>query len=509
MTANYDKFAALQFPCYDPNDPTGGHIIQTNIFGMLKDVMKAVSLARFFRDNNIPVDMWWLNSWQPPIAYAPKSVPTIINYSANNTFMIAGGVQIQLPNSYVASATASNVAAIVESSRPPQSGSSNGDIQAQAWTNTTPVGTLNAVAANTAGQPQDGNVDLAETDLSFASPGEPLQFTRYYQSSWLGGDAMGPGWVYTPYVLQFSRPSWYDDYGWMTDNYGYVLPVLAGTSDTGLRSDSLRVVNMSTGTTLDFVSSLVLGYAVNANNQPYITLYGLTDADVPAFTPGQRQDGSVLIQTPNQMEYQLFTPDGSVLTFDHNGKLLSIQDRNGWEQDYQYDSAGHLLSISDDAQQSLVFTYDAQTNYLMSVVGPNGEEVDYTYTTNGCLATATHVRSGATVSYGYNTNNQLVSKTLFNGLNVLQPQPDLRGRANTNLDLRGNATVKTFTQNSTGTVRTNSIWDPQNTDPQFVPAQLQRDNTGRLLASRTVTGARRLSVTTRIRYGQMPWPCQL
>ena len=69
MTANYDKFAALQFPCYDPTDPTGSRIIQTNIFGMLKDVMKAVSLARFFRDNNIPVDMWWLNSWQPPIAY--------------------------------------------------------------------------------------------------------------------------------------------------------------------------------------------------------------------------------------------------------------------------------------------------------------------------------------------------------------------------------------------------------------------------------------------------------
>ena len=489
MTANFDKFAALKFPCYDPTDPTGSRIIQTNIFAMLKDVMKAVSLARFFRDNNVPVDMWWLNSWQPPIAYAPKSVPTIVNYAANNTYTISGGVQIQLPNTYIASVTASNVAAVMQSSRPAVAGNANGDIQQQTWTNTTAVGTLTAVAANTAAEPQDGSVNLAETDLSFASPGSlPLQFTRYYQSSWLGGDAMGPGWVYTPYVLQFSRPSWYDDYGWMDDNYGHRLPVFPGTSDTGLRSGNLRVVNMSSGATLDFISSLVLGYAVDTNNNPYITRNGLNNDGVPNFTPGLRQNGSVLIQADDQREYQLFTPDGSVLVFDSNGELLYTQDRNGWEQDYTYDNAGHLLSITDDAQQSLVFGYDVQTNFLMSVVGPNGEQVKYAYT-NGCLATATHVRSGAFVSYGYNTNNQLVAKTLFNGLNVIQTQPDLKGRANTNLDVRGNSRYKTFTQSSTGTVRTNEIRDPKVTDPQFVSQRLQRDRSGRLLASRTVTGA--------------------
>jgi len=490
MTANYDKFAALKFPCYDPTDPTSTRLIQTNIFGMLKDVMKAVSLARFFRDNNIPVDMWWLNSWQPPVAYAPKSVPTIINYSANNTFTISGGVQIQLPNTYIASVTASNVASLMQSSRPAVAGNSSGDLQQQVWNSTTSVGTLTAVAVNTAAQPQDGNVTLAETDLSFASPGAaPLQFTRYYQSSWLGGDAMGPGWIYTPYVLQFSRPSWYDDYGWMTANDGEVLPVFPGTSDTGLRSDNLRVVNLGTGATLDFISSLVLGYALNASHQPYITLNGLNNDGVPDFTPGQRQNGSVLIQSSDQRQYQMFTPDGSVLAFDSNGNLLYTQDHNGWEQDYNYDAAGHLASVTDDLQQSLVFGYNAQTNELVSVVGPNGEQVNYTYTPAGCLATATHVRSGAAVSYGYNTNNQLISKTLFNGLNVLQSQPDLKGRANTNLNIRGNSTLKTFTQTSDGTVRTNLIWDPQTTGTQFVPQMLQRDNTGRLLASRTVTGA--------------------
>jgi YD repeat-containing protein len=490
MTAQYDAFATNKFPCYDPTDPTGSRIIYTNIFGMLKDVMKAVSLARFFRDNNIPVDMWWLNSWQCPVAYTPKSVPTIVAYSANKTYTISGGVYIQLPNAYVASVTASNVAQLVQSSRPDAAGNSSGDIKQQVWTANTSVGNLTAVSLNSAGEPQDGNVNLAETDLAFASPGAmPLQFTRSYQSSWLGGDAMGPGWSYAPYELQFSRPSWYDDYGWMTDNYGDLLPVFPGTSDTGLRSDSLRVVNMSSGATLDFISSLVLGYAVDANNLPYITLNGLTADGVPMFTPGLRQNGSMLIQIADQREYQLFTPDGSVLVFDSNGKLLQIQDRNGWQQDYNYDNAGHLMSVTDDTQQSLVFTYDAQTNYLTSVIGPNGEQVNYTYTTNGCLAMAQHVRSGAYVSYQYNTNRQLIAKTLFNGLNVIQSQPDLKGRANTNMDVRGNSVIKTFTQGHAGTVRTNEIRDPQITDPKFVSRRLQRDRSGRLLASRTQTGA--------------------
>jgi RHS repeat-associated protein len=56
FTTNYDQFAALKFPCYNPNDPTGKSIIYTNIFGMLRDVMKAVSLARFFRDNDVKME---------------------------------------------------------------------------------------------------------------------------------------------------------------------------------------------------------------------------------------------------------------------------------------------------------------------------------------------------------------------------------------------------------------------------------------------------------------------
>jgi len=487
ITTNYDKFAALKFPCYDPNDPTGHNIIYTNIFGMLRDVMKAVSLARFFRDNNIPVDMWWLNSWQPPVAYIPKSVPTAANITGNGGLEIYGGVQVNLPNTYIPSVTASNVAATVQSSRPAVAGNPNGDIQQQLWTNSTSVGSLKAVSVNSAAEPQNGNLNLSEVDLSFASPGGmPLQFVRYYQSSWLGNDLLGRGWRWTPVELEFGRPSWYDQNSLMQDSTGKVLYKFSN-GDTGLRSGPIRVVDLSSGTTLDFNSSLVLGYAVDNTGNPVITVSGLTN-DVPLFTPGLRQNGSALVQNPSDLTYQFTTPDGYSFTFDHDGNLLQAQGRYGRRQTYNYDDAEHLLNIKDDAYQLLSFSYDATSNFITSVTGPQNEQVIYSYT-NGVLVGATHVRSGAYVSYQYNTNNQLVAKTLFNGQTMVQSQPDLKGRAITQTDMRGNSLVSTFTQDSAGSVRTNEITDPLVADLRFVPQQLEYDRSGRLLSSRDTTGA--------------------
>ena len=486
FTANYNSFATLKFPCHDPNDATGQTLISTNIFGMLRDVMKAVSLARFFRDNNVPVDMWWLNSWQCPVAYTPKSVPTAGNVSEDGGIVLYGGVQINQPNAYIPSVTASNVAFAVKASRPDSTGNANGDIQQQIWTNTT-GGNYKAVALNSTSEPLDGNVNLREVDLTFASPGAMrLTFARYYQSSWLGSDAFGPGWRYTPFVLQFERPSWFDQTHLMVDAATNQL-LTYNNGDTGLRSGQVRLVNLSSGAALDFQSSMVMNYTVNNVGNPVISVAGLTADDVPVFTPGQRQNGTTLAQDAWTMNYKCATPDGQSLTFDFNGRLLQTQDRYGRVKNYTYDGNGHLTQIADDAGQTLTFGYDPTTNYITSVTGPANEEVIYGYT-NGLLATATHVRSGAYVSYAYNTNKQLLSKTAFNGLKTVVTQPDLKGRASTNYNYRSNLLVRTFTQDRAGQTRTNTITDPR-AGAGFVPQRRQFDRSGRLLAHRNTTGA--------------------
>jgi YD repeat-containing protein len=395
---------------------------------------------------------------------------------------------VNLPNTYIPSVTASNVAAIVQASRADVPGNPSGDIQQQVWTNSTSVGQLTAVSVHTAAEPQDGNINLAETDLRFASPGaRTLRFVRYYQSSWLGGNGFGPGWRYTPFELEFQNPSWYDQTFLMKDTAGNQLPTLAD-SDTCLRGGAIRLVNLDSGSTLDFNSSLSLNYAVDVTGNPIITVAGLAANDMPTFTPGQRQNGATLVQLPGSLNYQCTLPNGESLIFDHDGHLLQSTDRDNQAKFYVYDDAEHLLAIGDSAGQSMTLNYDPTTNYIVSVAGPANEQVVYAYTTNGCLATATHVRSGAHVSYAYNTNSQLIGKTLFNGQNVVQAQPDLKGRATTRHDYRGNSLVSSFTRSADGTVRTTTMQDPLVTGSQYTPTVQQRDRAGRLLSSQDNLG---------------------
>jgi RHS repeat-associated protein len=487
FTSNYDAFAALSFPCHDPNDPAGTNIIQAPIFKMLKDVMEAVSLARFCRDNNIPVDTWWLNSWTPPVAFSLKSTPTI--YDQTNGMVVYGGVQIYTPNAYVPSATAQDVAEAVQASRFGTTINTNSDLQQQVWSATnTPVGTLTAVAASTTAAPQDGNIRLVEKDLTFASPGAlPFQFARYYESSWLGNQKMGAGWRYTRYVMEFQRPSWYDETHLMLDaNANEIWTDSNG--DTRLRSGAIRVVDLQSGSILDFNTSLVLGYAVNNTGNPIITLSGLNAEDLPTFSPGQRQSGATLVQLEGELDYLFTTADGSQITFDSNGRLLSTQDRYHMLQTYNYDANGDLTNLVDSTGQAFNLIYDSQTNFLTNVFGPANEQIQYGYS-NGCLVTATHVRSGATVNYQYNTNGQFIGKAYYNGLNALQSQPDLKGRPTVSTDMRSNSLQNTFTQNSDGSVLTTQTVDPMITDTNVQPWQKQFDRTGRLLNYQDATGA--------------------
>ena len=475
MTANYDAFAALSFPCVDPADPTGVNIIQVKIFDQLRDVMRAVSLARFFRDNAVPVDMWWLNSWQVPVSYSPKSTPAVTNTvsGGGNSVVMYGGVQVAKPNAYVPSATAKSVADVVQSSHPDVTGKPNGDLKEQVWSATTVEGGLKAVAASTKAEAQDGAINLAEVDLSFPSPGAlPLQFVRYYQSSYLGRYCMGPGWRFTPFVLEFERPSWYDENGLMK-NAG--TKVYSDTQkNTRLRSGAVRVVDLRTGGVLDFQSSLELGYDVSNTGNVVITLAGLDASGLPTFTPGQRQGGATLAQlvdATDQRKYKLTSPDGAELTFDHEGRLLQTKDRNGKTQTYAWNAQGCLTTLTDQAAQTLTMAYDPVTMKLLSVTGPHSEVVNYTYTPEGCLLRATHARSTAFVEYRYNSNCQLDKKTRFNGLKAFESAPDLKGRAEAASDVRGNAASSTFTQDAVGSVRTTQTADPLVNDAAFMPAR--------------------------------------
>jgi len=438
LQTNFDAFAALTFPVVSPDDPTGQTVVNVKIFKMLKDAMQAVSLARFFRDNNIPLDMWWMNSWKAPTAYSPRSVATITNSSLG--IVLYGGVDNRKVNTYTPSTNAQSVGTAVATARPNAAVNPTEDIKEQAWTASTAEGTMKAVAASVESAPSDGIVNLTETDLSFASPGAlPLAFTRYYQSGYVGNSDLGPGWRVGRYVLEFERPSWFDENN-MMKYFGNQLIPRADNSDTRLRSGAVRLVDLATGTTLDFDSSFVVNYYQDASGNPKVSLAGLTAEELPVFTSGKRQDGTVLVQNDDGvLGYSAYLPDGSVLVFDPEGRLEITQDNHSYAQWYFRDGSGKITTIEDSAGRTLTPHYDPATGLLSYVIGPQSERTDYDYDATGRLETVTHQRSGAAIArYTYNTQNQLLDVKRFDDRKLVTTTPDIKGRSDERKDGRNN-----------------------------------------------------------------------
>ncbi len=458
FTNNYSAFATQSYPVEDPINPST--IDNVPIFAILQQAMQAVCLARFFHDNNIPLDQWWMSSYQPPVANTPLSIATAFNEAPTGSpwYLIYGGVKIHKPNNYVPSANAQTLGANVLSARPSSTSSSARDVPGQVWNASDPTqGNLTAVSGSLAHDYQDGNVNLAESDLSFASPGElPLKFTRYYQSSWLGTTNLGPGWRDVRYTLQFSAPSWYDQSHLMFDSSGHAIAT-AASGDTYLHSGTVRLVDLSTGNYLDFTSSLNLTYGLNAQGNSIDTITGLNGSDLPSFSPGTHQSGATLVQkSDGTFNYTATLPDGSILLLDPNGNLLQTTDRHGHKQIFAYNSSGQLYTVTDDAGQVLTLSYDPTSGLLSSVVGPtapggaNNEGVSYAYT-GGLLTNVVNTLSNVQIAqYAYNSQNQLATVTRMDGTIPINTTADVKGRSSTRQNTIGNSTSYTYVKNLDG-----------------------------------------------------------
>ena len=324
---HYDEFADIEFPVQDPSDPTGATVINVKIFELLRDAMKSVSLARFFRDNSIPLDTWWLNSYQPEEAYVPETIPTMSSSMPNGSGGIVslwGGVQIAKPNSYIPDVVAQSIANQVNAARPDNAG----DLDAQQWAaNSTSLGDLQAVALNLSQQDQDANVAFVTTDLAFAAPGdEQLALTRFYNSGYLGEDILGAGWQPLRYELQFQMPTWTDEYNLMRDADGEEVNAYGMSFNTRMREGEIRYIDYATGAMLNFHSSFDVDYAIDSFGEPILDVDGLNDDDVPTFTPGVYDNGSTLEQLASGHDYRLTRPDGSSVEFDYQGRLTVTTD---------------------------------------------------------------------------------------------------------------------------------------------------------------------------------------
>lgn len=447
---NFDEFAEIEFPVYDPDDPTHTNVTNVKIFGELRNAMKAVSLARFFKDNNIPLDTWWLNSYESDIAYTPQTIPTLTNslQSGAITLTMHGGVTIKTPNTYLPDVVAKSIADAVRNQRP----AGAGDLAGQAWDvdSGTSYGGLKAVATTLDDQKQDANVTLTATDLSFPSAGgRQLSFNRFYNSGYLVDDHIGRGWRPVQFDLQFQLPSFVDDGGLMRDANGDRLNITGADSDTQLRSGEFRIFDHATGSLLSFQSSLTGDYDLDSQQNPIFLLSGLNPNNVPDFTPGVYRDGSTLTQDPSTFQYTLTRTDGSSLVFDAQGKLLQDIDSRGFTLEYNY-TGNDLSGISDSVGQLVTVNYGTDGR-VESVVGPEASgnaqrKAVYVYDAEGRLTRVdiqalqpddTYLTARNT-QYNYNADDQLTGVTGPDGVKTLTSAIDLTGRTDMRQDQLGN-----------------------------------------------------------------------
>ncbi len=426
FTENYDRFAEQMFIVSDPGvrfegldcETTAPGTCKVKIFEELRQVMQSVALARFFRDNNIPLDMWWLNGWLPEFVPSPLSIPTAMNIYESvegnllKRIVVSGGahfcpetveLQEHIEAQQLAQATTN-----ARKSNPTE----------DTWT---VEGNTYAIAVPTEKPKQDGNRRLAFVDLRFPSTGPDLSFSRTYNSGHLRNDhRLGEGWRYGDLLLEFSHPSIFDRLDLTKDEEGMSV-WRDENSDTHLHAGTIRLVRLLGGPTLEFDSSFYLAEDQKNVCQP-LTAMGLNEEGTADYLGRSGAEGFLLKQLPHGEGFELSTPSNESVRFDSRGRLTEVNDLFGNQHLYTY-ANNKLIEIADASGQTITLTYEDERLSAVEGPGPLGatdnQRVLYGYNALGLLATVTHELSSLTTEYKYSDEGRLTQVITAKGSQVI------------------------------------------------------------------------------------------
>lgn len=240
-----------------------------------------------------------------------------------------------------------------------------------------------------------GNFTHGETDLSIASRGPALAFTRYYNSRDRYAGPLGPGWTHT-YNIVFTPGDKVVSAKWSDGRVDYF-----GEDETGKWLPFDRGIH-------DRLS--------------------------------HELDGT----------WTLTKKDLSVYRFDAEGKLLSIADRNDNMQACAYDLDGRLQSVTDPTGRQLTFTYN--DDLLTGVTDVAGvRTVTFGYIFNR-LDRVTDIL-GHVTTYKYDSNSFLETITDQRGVRTIFNVYDSRGRVMDQRDGRDNPTYFAYDTPNAGDTR--------------------------------------------------------
>ncbi len=221
----------------------------------------------------------------------------------------------------------------------------------------------------------------SQTDLSVASPGDLLNFTREFTNSEVTRNTLGPL-----------------GYGW-TDNWQYSLSVGSdGTVTVTMPSGQERVFQPDSRSSAYF-------------SQPgdHGTLIGEFNGDFLL----EEADGTTEAFNSNGTLNYIQDAQGNRVTAGYtSGQLTGLTSNSGASLSLSYNSAGTIQSVTSSDGRSVDYNYDPTGHYLTSVQSVNGLITRYTYVTNSGLQTLNALTGiynpdGSHEIFGYNASGQL------------------------------------------------------------------------------------------------------
>ena len=167
--------------------------------------------------------------------------------------------------------------------------------------------------------------------------------------------------------------------------------------------------------------------------------------------------GALATLTSVGSTYQLVRNDQVTYTFDSQGRLTALKDRNNQGLTLTYNGSNQLSNVTDAAGRQATLTYTG--SLLTRVALADGRSVSYGYTGN-LLTSATDLR-GKVTTYTYDTGNRLANVVDPLGHALVQNTYDSNGRVSQQKDALNKITAFAWdsaTQTATVTDPRGNAW---------------------------------------------------
>jgi len=268
-----------------------------------------------------------------------------------------------------------------------------------------------------------------------------------------------------------------------------IAPYVKGNSLVNLSIGNLffdKAITTSTGTGL--TTNLTLSYngresSTGPFGSHFTHNYNICLKDSIDWISFIDEDGTKIISVPTEEEPSIYeplprtgekftiikNPDGTYFltkkygtkySFNSEGRITQIEDRNGNIQAFDYDASGNLAiitdssgrittlsytdnkvtSVTDPAGKTTTFEYDGDN--LIKITDPLGYSQQYTYDENNRIISKTDPKENI-VTYSYDEKNRLISSKLNDEPPITISYDDVNSKA-TVTDSKGNVTTYSY-----------------------------------------------------------------